>query len=91
VAPLFGQIGGGEIDGDAVVGKRKPDGVQRRAHAFTRFAHRLVGEADDIEHAAGARALADMHLHIEFTRLHPFKGNRVDMRQTHPVPTPRAN
>ena len=90
MAPFLGQIGRREIDGDAVVGERQADRVQRGAHALAGFAHRLVGEADNIEHAAGAAARSDMHLHIDLARPHAFKRNRIDMRETHARTSPHV-
>ncbi len=46
-------------------------GVQRRAHAFAAFRHRLVAKAHDIENAL--RAVADMDLHVHFARLDAFE------------------
>ena len=70
MAALFRQIGRGKVHGDAVVGQRKPDGVQGGAHTLARFAHRLVGETDDVERTSRGGALSDVHLHIDFAQSH---------------------
>src|SRR6185503_16384174 len=90
MAALLWQIGGREIDGDAIVRERKPDRVQRGAHAFARFADRLVGKADDVELAARRGTRADMHLHIDLARLHALEGHRVDVGETHSRPPCRT-
>ena len=58
VAALLRQIGGREIDGDALGRQRQPRGGERRAHPLARFADRLVGEADDVEGDEAARRYA---------------------------------
>jgi hypothetical protein len=47
MAPLLGQVGGGEIDGDALHRDREARGDQGGAHPLARFGHRLVGQADE--------------------------------------------
>ena len=64
------QIGGREIDGDALGRHREARGVQRRAHPLARFRHRLVAEADDGEHHI---AIGDLHLHVDRPSLDAFE------------------
>ncbi len=87
MAAFLGQVGGCQVDGDALPGKRQPDRVQRRAHALLGFAHGLVGEADDVELAAGAGAWADVNLHVDFARFDALEGDRVDMGDGHKPPS----
>ena len=70
MAPLLGEIGGREIDGDAFGRKPEPDRVQRAAHALAALGHGLVGQADDGE---GGHAGADLDLHIDAARLDPLE------------------
>ncbi len=70
---FLGEIGGREIDGDALGGHGKARGVQRRAHSFARFRDRLVAEAD---HRKDHVAIGDLHLHVHRPRLDAFKRNR---------------
>jgi hypothetical protein len=58
--------------------EREADGVQRAAHPLAAFAHRLVGEADDDE---GWEPGADLHLHIDRTRLDALKGDGGNPRE----------
>lgn len=84
---FLGHIGRRQIDGDALVRKRQAHGRQRRAHAFARFADRLVRQTHDVEDTRAA--IADMHLHIDFARFDPLERNRVDMRKSHRRPPGR--
>ncbi len=71
MAAFLGQVGGREIDGDALEGQRQADGGQRRAHPLAAFRHRLVGQADNVELAAAG--IPDMHLHVHFPASMPWK------------------
>ena len=44
---FLGQVGGREVDGDALRRQREADGVQRAAHPLAAFGHGLVGQADN--------------------------------------------
>ena len=58
VAAFLGQVGGREIDGDALGGQRQARGDQRGAHPLARLsATALSAQADDIEHAVAAGAI----------------------------------
>ncbi len=73
---FLGQVGGGEIDGDALEGQRQADGAQRRPHPLLAFPHRLVGQADNVEQPVAA--ITDMDLDIDFTRLDaPVLGSKL--------------
>jgi hypothetical protein len=61
VAAFLGQVGGGEIDGDAARRQREAGGGQRRAHPLARFRHRLVGQPDHEERRQSGRHL-DLHV-----------------------------
>jgi hypothetical protein len=54
-------------------GKARPGGNQRRAHAFFRLRHRLVGQADDVE---GGQAGRHLHLHVHGAGLDALEGDR---------------
>ncbi len=70
VAPLLGQVSWGEIDGDALRRQREAGSSERRADALLRLPHRLVAEADDVEHDIPR---GDMHLHVDRAGFHPLE------------------
>ncbi len=76
MAALLGQIGGREIDGDALGGKRQTRGDERRAHAVACFGDGLVGEPHEIE---GGQSRRDLHLHVHGPRLDAFEGHGGDV------------
>jgi hypothetical protein len=47
MAAFLRQIGGGEIDGDALGRQRQADSVQRAANPLAALGHGLVGQADE--------------------------------------------
>ena len=73
VRAFLGQVGGRQIDGDALARQRQARGDQRGAHALARFGHRLVGEADDVEDDI---AVGDLHLHVDGARLDALERHR---------------
>ncbi len=75
MAAFLRQVGGREIDGDAARRQRQAGGDQRGAHALARLAHRLVGQADDVE---GRQAGRDLHLHVDRAGLDALERNRGD-------------
>ena len=81
---LLGQVGGREIDGDALGRKPQADGRQRGADTLAAFAHRLVGKTHNGE---GRHAARDLHLHVDGARIHALKSHRLDMRN-HKKPPP---
>ena len=83
MAAFLRQVGGSEIDGDALWRQREADGVQRAAHPLAALGHRLVGEADDGE---GGKPRPDLHLHIDGTRLDALKGDGGNPREHHKAP-----
>ena len=70
---FLGQIGRRHIDGDPACRQREPGCHQRRPHTLPRFAHRLVGQTDDIESRQPRR---DLHLDIDRACLDAFKSDR---------------
>ena len=77
VRAFLGQVGGREVDGDALERQRQPDGGQRGAHSLAAFRRRLVGQADDIELASAA--VGNVHLHVHRTSLDALERNGIDM------------
>jgi hypothetical protein len=74
---LLGQIGGREIDGDALRGKRQADRGQRGVNPLPAFVHRLVWQADHQEFWQTRR---DLDLHLDASRFEPQERHRGDMR-----------
>ncbi len=62
MAAFLGEIGGREIDRDALRRQRQPQGAQRRAHPLATFADCLVGQPDD---GKADVAGGDHHLHVD--------------------------
>ncbi len=77
VRALLGQVGRGEIDGDALGREREARGDQRRPHPLARFRHRLVGQP---HHHEGDGAGGDLHLHVDGAGLDPLEGDGGDAR-----------
>ena len=88
VAAFLGQVGRGEIDGDALCRQREAGGDQRRAHPLARFGDRLVGEADDHEGDVAGR---DLHLHVDGPRLDALEGDRRNARDHAGTPQSGSN
>ena len=84
---FFRQVGGGEIDGDALGRQREPDGVQRAAHPLAAFRHGLVRESDNGE---GGEPRPDLDLHVDGARLDPFESDRRDPREHRENPRPSS-
>ena len=70
---FLGEIGGREIDGDALGRHGEARRIQRRADFFARFGDRFVAETD---HREDHIAIGDLHLHVHRPRLDAFKRNR---------------
>jgi hypothetical protein len=83
VAPLFGQIGRGEIDDDPPLRKREAGRMQRAPHPLGGFGYGFVGEAYDQEFRQAGNHL---HLHINGDRFDPLKCNCRDVRDHYPAP-----
>ena len=49
MAAFLGEVGGSEIDGNALGRQRQPDGIQRAAHPLAAFGHGLIREPDNGE------------------------------------------
>ena len=81
---FLGQVGGGEIDGDALEGQRQPDGGEGGAHALFTLGHRLVGQADNIELAAAG--VRNMDLNIDFAGVDALEGHCIYVRDGHGAP-----
>ena len=73
MAALLGQVGRGEIDGDALGRQGEAGGDQRGAHPLLGLGHRLVGQPDQIERR---QAGAHLHLHVDRAGLHPLERHR---------------
>ncbi len=72
VAALFRQVGGSEVDRDALRRQCEAGGDQRRTHPLARFAHGLIGQAD---HHEGDVAGRDLNLHVDGARLDALEGD----------------
>jgi hypothetical protein len=83
VAAFLGQVGRRQIDGDALRREREPNGVQRPAHPFAAFGHRLVRQADNGE---SGHAGTDLDLHVHAAGFDAFKGDRGDPREHDETP-----
>jgi len=80
-ARILGQIGRRQVDGDAlVVRKRQPAVLQRAAHALARFLHFHVGQAHQRE---AGQAVGQMHLYRHGGRGQPHQGAALHQTQTH--------
>ena len=88
MAAFLGQVGRGEVDGDALGRQREPGGDQRRAHPLARFGDRLVGEPDDHEGDVAGR---DLHLHVDGARLDALEGDRRNARDHAGTPQSGCN
>ncbi len=75
VAALLGEVGGREIDDDALGRHRQAGGEQRRAHPLLGLGHRLVAEPDDGEEHV---ARGDLHLDIDRPGLDALERDRRD-------------
>jgi hypothetical protein len=72
MAPLLGQVGRREVDGDAAGRQRQAGGDQGRAHPLARFRHRLVRQAHHVELGQARR---DLDLNVDRPRLDAFERN----------------
>ncbi len=70
MAAFLGQIGGREIDDDALGRQRQTGGMEGAAHPLTALVHRLVGQADDDEFR---QARHHLDLNIDRNGLDPLK------------------
>ena len=79
MAALLGQVGGGQIGDDPPRGQGQTDPGEGAAHPLAAFSHRLVRQADDVEHRL--LILADqLDLDVHAPRLDPVKSDRNDSR-----------
>ena len=78
------QVGGREVDGDALGGKLEARVDHGRAHAVARLADGFVGEPDDRERGQPA---ADVGLDPHPARLDPVDSERVDAREAQNAPS----
>ena len=87
MAALFRQIGGRQVDRDALGRQRDRQRVHRRTHPLFRLAHRLVGQSHQVKcrHPRRQRAL-----HFDQPRLDPFECHRKGPRD-HFAPAPMVN
>ena len=63
MAAFLGEIGGREVDRDALRRQREPERTERRPHPLPAFAHRLVGQADQ-----GEAEITGRHQHLDVDR-----------------------
>jgi hypothetical protein len=77
VAAFLRQIGGREIDDDALLRERQPGSMERAAHPFAALGDRFVREPDDYEFRQPRR---DLHLHVNGNTFDPLKRNCRDVR-----------
>jgi hypothetical protein len=77
MAALLQQIGGRQIDGDALGRQGQPHGRQGGAHPLPAFRHGLVRQPD---HGEGRQPRAHLHLDIDRQNLDAPKGDRGDAR-----------
>src|SRR5579885_641566 len=56
------QVGGRQIDGDALIGKKAATVLYRRTHPFPRFVDGSIGETDNRE---GSKPVGDIHLNLD--------------------------
>ena len=76
MAALLEQIGGRQINRDALGRQGQAEGAEGGAHPLAGLGDRLIGQAD---HREGRQAGGDMDLNIHIARLDAVKGDRVDM------------
>ena len=81
MAAFLGQVGGGEIDGDAFGRQRDGQGAERRAHPVAGFRDGLVRQSDDRKawQPGGDRAL-----HLDDAGVDPLKCDRIGPRHHYP-------
>jgi hypothetical protein len=83
-AGVFRQLGGREVDGDALVRrKRQPALRECGAHALARLFDLRVGQADERE---ARQAVGQMHFHLHRRRGHPVQRATHHHRQGHTRP-----
>jgi len=70
MAALLRQVGRRQIDRDAPAGQGQAGGDQRRTHPLLGLVHRLVRQADNVEHDIAGQ---DMHLHVHRRPTHDQK------------------
>ena len=83
MAAFLGEVGGSEIDGDALGRQRQPDGIQRAAHPLAALGHGLIREPDNGE---AGEAGPDLDLHVDGARFDPFESDRRDPREHRRTP-----
>ena len=82
VAALLGQIGGRQVDRDALGRQGQAYGGQGGAHPLAALGDRLVGQADDGE---GRQSGRHLHLDVDVEDLNAVEGHRVDARDHGPI------
>ena len=88
VRAFLGEVGGREVDGDALGGEREAHGGHRRADPLLGLGDRLVGEADEVE---GRQAGGDGALHLDEARLDALECHRVGARDHVPARNSRCD
>src|SRR4029079_2048143 len=82
---FFGQVSGGEIDGDAAGRQREGGGDQGRAHPLPCLGYGPVWQADDVECRQPRR---DLHLNIEGASLDALERDGGDPLDHWPILNP---
>ncbi len=76
--PLLANVGGGQVDRDALLGELEPGVADGGAHPLLRLLDRRVGQADDVE---GGHAGGDVHLHLDQGPVEAHHGAAIHLRQ----------
>ena len=87
VAALLGQVGGGQVDHDALARQGQAEPGEGPANALAALAHGLVPQADD--HRAGLAA-GELDLDLDAPSLDAFERDRDDSRDHRGPPFPIA-
>ena len=82
VAAFLGQVGGRQVDRDALVRQCEADGVKRGAHAFAAFGDGFVGQTHDRD-VVLVVAFGHVDLDVDFARVDADKGDSRDVRDGH--------
>jgi hypothetical protein len=86
-AGILGQVGRGEIDGNALVGRElQPRVLQRRAHAFAGFFDLDLSETYQGE---AGQAIGQVHFNGDRRGLQPHKRATLHQSKTHEVVSPQ--
>lgn len=79
-AAFLGQVGRGQVQGDAPLREIEARAEQGGTHALARLAHAGFGQADDL---GDRQAAGEVHFHPHQWGIDPGAGTAVDQRQAH--------